>query len=157
MRIAFCLLLIVILPSCFLLKDHKRRTFTYTNAEGQSTDVAIIVPKGFKRTETIKDSLGHEGVLYHYSDDARFYVVHFPDTGNYVAIDTFVHIAKPHLQGGIFYKGIDSTKRWWREAQPPSFRIGYYNIKSENEVLFDSAVNYIQPFASEPKRWKLFK
>jgi hypothetical protein len=152
MRIAYCLLLIVILPSCFLFKDYKRRTFTYTNAEGQSADVPIIVPKGFKREERVKDSLGHEGVLYHYSNDARFYIVHYPDSGSYVAIDTSMHIPQLHKQGGIFYKGIDSTKRWWREAQPPSFRIGYLNINRAHEVLFDSAVNYLNPATLESKR-----
>ena len=68
-----------------------------------------------------------------------------PAGGNYQLIDTTLHIPKPHLQGGIFYKGIDSMERWWREAQPPSFRIGYLNVNKENEVAFDSAVNYIKP------------
>ena len=149
MRSAYCLLLIVILPSCFLMRDHKKRTFTYTAATGQSNKVDIIIPKGFKKEERVKDSVGNEGVFYHFSDDARFYIMHFVDTGSYVAIDTGVHIPKPHIQGGIFYKGIDSTKRWWREAQPPSFRIGYYNVNNENEALFDSAVNYIRPAVSE--------
>jgi len=123
---------------------------------GDSTPstVAIIVPKGFKREEKITDSLGNQGVIYHYLGGAEFYVLYAPLADNYQVFDTALHIPKPFLQGGLFFKGIDSTERWWREAQPPSFRIGYRNVSSESEVLFDSAVNYLKPGVSSHRRRK---
>jgi hypothetical protein len=60
------------------------------------------------------------------------------------------------LQGGIFYKGIDSTnKLWWREAQPGLIRIGYYKVGNEEEVRFDSAVNFARPDTLEMVRKKI--
>jgi hypothetical protein len=154
MRVFFLVLLIVLFESCFLFRDHKRRPFSYTDASGTTATVATIVPKGFKRQEVIKDSLGQQGVVYHYLNGARFYVLYSPLGGNFQKFDTAIHIPKPHLQGGIFYKGIDSTERWWREAQPPFFRIGYLNVNSDNEVAFDSAVNYLKPGVSSFRRRK---
>lgn len=155
MRMAFWVLLILLLPSCFLFKDHKRRTFTYTTTGGETAKVNIIIPKGFKREEPITDSLGRQGILYHYSGNALFYVLHFPEGGNYQPIDTAVHIPKHHLQGGIFYKGVDSTsKLWWREAQPGLLRIGYLHVGNEEEVRFDSAVNFPRPDTLEKVRKK---
>ena len=119
--------------------------------DSTSSTVAIIVPKGFKRQEAINDSIS-QGVIYHYLDGAEFYILYTPLDSIYQTFDTSLHIPQPHLQGGIFYKGIDSTKRWWREAQPPSFRIGYRNVSSENEVLFDSAVNYLKPSVSSYRK-----
>ncbi|HYH16934.1 MAG TPA: hypothetical protein VD794_16995 [Flavisolibacter sp.] len=123
---------------------------------GDSTPstVAIIVPKGFKREAKIADSLGNQGVVYHYLGGAEFYVLYAPLEDSSQTFDTSVHIPKPHLQGGIFYKGIDSTERWWREAQPPFFRVGYRNVDTESEVQFDSAVNYVKPGVSSHRRRK---
>ena len=150
-RLAFVIIILAALPSCFLLRDHKRRPFSYVDSGGNETTVAAIVPKGFKRQEVIKDSLA-QGVVYHYLGGAQFYILYTTQDGNYLIFDTAFHIPQPHLQGGIFYKGIDSTRRWWREAQPPSFRIGYRNVKSDKEVLFDSAVNYLKPGVSKYRK-----
>lgn len=152
MRALLWTFMFVLLESCFLFRDHKRRSFSYTDASGNQTTVAVIVPKGFKRQEVIKDSLGQQGVAYHYLSGAQFYILYTPQGGNYQRFETTVHIPQPHLQGGIFYKGIDSTQRWWREAQPPSFRIGYRKVDNENEVRFDSAVNYLKPGVSSYRR-----
>lgn len=155
MRIVFVLIAFAILPSCFLFKDYKRREFSYTRTgDSSSSTVAIIVPKGFKRTEKIMDSLGHQGVAYHYKDGAEFYIIYDPLGDSYQVIDTLQHIPKPYLQGGVYYKGIDSTKRWWREAQPPFFRIGYMNVNDDKEVNFDSAVNYLKPEVSSHRKRK---
>jgi hypothetical protein len=155
MRFALYMLLLAWLPSCFLFKDYKRREFTYTRTgDSLSSTVAIIVPKGFKRQERIADSLGNQGMVYHYKEGAEFYILYAPLGDNYQAFDTVGHIPQPHLQGGIFYKGIDSTQRWWREAQPPFFRIGYRNVTSDSEVDFDSAVNYIKPGVSSHRKRK---
>lgn len=143
--------MIVLLESCFLFRDYKRRPFTYTDASGNEKTVAAIVPMGFKRQETINDSLG-QGVVYHYLDGAQFYILYTPQGGSYQTIDTTRHIPQPHIQGGIFYKGIDNTERWWREAQPPLFRIGYRNVDDDEEVLFDAAVNYLRPGVSNYRK-----
>lgn len=153
--VLWVVIIIIMLPSCFLLRDHKRRQFSYMRAGDRTPSiVAIIVPKGFKREEKVVDSLGHQGVVYHYLGGATFYVQYAPLEEHYPTFDTSMHIPEPHLQGGIFYKGIDSTKRWWREAQPPSFRIGYRNVSTEDEVRFDSAVNYVKPGVSSHRRRK---
>lgn len=157
LRTAFVIitLAIVIFPSCFLFKDYKRQAFSYTRTgDSTSSSVAIIVPKGFKSIEKIADTLGDQGVTYHYKDGAEFYVLYAPLGNSYQAFNKAEHIPQQHIQGGLFYKGIDSTKRWWREAQPPFFRIGYRNVNNENEVLFDSAVNYLKPGVSSYRRRK---
>ncbi len=155
MRVALLIVTIVVFESCFLFRDHKRREFSYMQAgDSTSSSIAIIVPKGFKRQEVIKDSLGQQGIAYHYLGGAQFYILYAPQGGSFQTFDTTVHIPEPHLQGGIFYKGIDSTERWWREALPPSFRIGYRNVNNENEVRFDSAVNYLKPGVSSHRRRK---
>lgn len=152
-RIAFVIIALATLPSCFLFRDYKRRPFSYTDTSGNTTTVAAIVPKGFKRQEAINDSI-NQGVVYHYLSGAEFYILYTTRDSNYYTFDTSLHIPQPHIQGGIFYKGIDSTERWWREAQPPSFRVGYRNVNSESEVLFDSAVNYLKPGVSSYRRRK---
>jgi hypothetical protein len=153
MRLFFCLLLLLGMESCFLFRDYKRREFSFMRTgDSMATTVAIIVPKGFKSEEKIADSLGRQGVAYHYLDGAELYIVFDPLGDNFQVFDTVGHIPQPYLQGGVFYKGIDSTKRWWREAQPPFFRIGYRNVTSESEVLFDSAVNYVKPGMPQHRR-----
>jgi hypothetical protein len=155
LRTAFVIISFVALPSCFLSKDYKRQEFTYIRTgDSSSSHVAVIVPKGFKHQERIADSLGHQGTAYQYKDGAEFYILYTTLGDNYQAFDTAGHIPQPHLQGGIFYKGIDSTKRWWREAQLPFFRIGYRYVNSEREVLFDSAVNYLKPGVSSHRKRK---
>ncbi|ANE50966.1 hypothetical protein [Flavisolibacter tropicus] len=157
LRTALVIIILAVLPSCFLFKDYKRREFTYTRTgDSTSTTVATIVPKGYKRVKEIADSSGHQGLAYYYKDGAELYILYTPLVDNYQPIDTLRHIPKPQLQGGVFYKGIDSTRRWWREAQPPSFRFGYRNVSSEKEVFFDSAVNYIKPGMPQKRKKGLF-
>ena len=143
MRYLFFLVLIVVLHSCFLMRDYRKSTFSYQE-NGMNKQVNIIVPKGYNRTETRTTEVGIQEKVYHYGDDVRLFFAYMPKGGDYLPIDTHYHISKPQLQGGIFYKGTGIGEYWWREAQIQHLRVGYNKVPLELEPHFDSAVNYVR-------------
>src|SRR5688572_27042439 len=103
------LLLLVLLSSCFLLRDLKRERFTY-NANGQGRTMLLQVPRGFDREKVETDSAGNTALVYYYSNGTVFYAAYLVDTTKqYQYIDYARNIPLEHIKGGWIYKGMDST------------------------------------------------
>lgn len=137
------LLLLVLLSSCFLLRDLKRERFTY-NANGQVHSIALQVPRGFDREKLERDSAGNTARLYFYSNGTVFYAAHLVDTAKqYQFIDYTQNIPLPHKRGGWIYKGMDSTERYWREIRLANYKFGYINVPRSREGDFDEALNWV--------------
>lgn len=143
MKKIICLLLLSTgLYSCFLFKEFRAETFAYNNK--QSKVIPVIVPKGFSRSNITIDSLGNTQKFFQYGGNAFLYIAFLKDTS--IALQPIKmneHIPKAALSGGIFYKGIDSTYKYWREIRQKNFRVGYKNVKGADEGVFDSAINFI--------------
>lgn len=136
----FCL--VVCCLSCSLFSDLRKQDFTYTDAGGPQT-LRIVVPKRYAKTEHLVDSIGNEQQWYRYSNGAFLYVIRTADSGaRFQPIDTASHIPRLHPYGGLIYKGQDSAGLFWREIRTDSFRFGYRFVPHDQEILFDSAVNY---------------
>lgn len=103
----------------------------------------ISVPKRYEKTEILTDSAGNQQQWYRYGNGAFLYMIHTTDTlTQFQPIDTANNLPRPHLYGGLMYKGLDSSGRFWREIRTDSFRFGYRFVQPDQEILFDSAVNY---------------
>jgi hypothetical protein len=138
----FCLILLVFASSCALFDGFKKKEFIYTD-NNSPQKIALLVPKGFNGEKKILDSAGNQQQIFSYEDGALLYFAFNADTTKeYRPILEERHIAKMHPAGGFFFKGIDSTGRYWRELRQDNFRAGYKNVSSEVEEKFDSAVNY---------------
>jgi hypothetical protein len=139
--IVFLLLLAV---ACNPYKALRKDSFTYTtNGVAQSLD--LRVPKGYRKTiET--DAAGNIIQTYSYSNGAALYFIDLAHDSSYRSIDTALHIGKPQLYGGIFYKELDSShSRFWREVFAKDLRFGYRKAAPETqEAVLDSAVNFVQ-------------
>lgn len=130
----------VMLASCSLYASLRKKEFTFN--EGQS--LRIKVPKRYAAMKRFTDSAGYPHQEYQYSNGALFYLIYTTDTLRlFQPIDTANNIARAFAPGGVMYKGLDSSGRFWRELRTDSFRAGYRFVPSGTpEMLFDSAVNY---------------
>lgn len=134
------LLLVVLVGSgCALFDDYRKQSFD----TGQGKDLRLLVPKKFKHKEVQTDSLGHRTLVFSYPYDVSLYFS--TDTSLSSFIDTAQHIAKPHLQGGRFYKGVVNGPFFWREVYSQGLKFGYRNADREEEPLFDSSLNFVRP------------
>jgi hypothetical protein len=137
----FGLCLLICCLSCSPFSALRKRAFGFTTGDEKEA-LRIKVPKRYARMERV-DSAGSQQQWYRYSNGAFLYVIHTTDTVMlYQPIDTARHIPLPHPYGGVMYKGQDSAGHFWREIRTDSFRFGYRFVPHEQEVLFDSAVNY---------------
>lgn len=140
MRFAFWALVTAV-PACFLSKEYKQSTFTYTR-NGQAVVVPLLVPKGFTNEERIDTA----GVIVHefrYGDGAILYTAYLTDsTTELQPINKARHQPVRGPQDGLVYKGMDSNERFFREIRRGPFRFGYRNVSREEELKFDSATNY---------------
>jgi hypothetical protein len=135
-------MLIISCISCTVYAGLRKRTFTFTDNNEPQT-LRLKVPKRYKSRELLTDSAGNVQQVYHYSNGALLYVVYTTDTlSHFQQIDTANNIPKIHPYGGLMYKGLDSSGRFWRAVRTDSFRFGYRFVPPDVEVLFDSAVNY---------------
>jgi hypothetical protein len=133
-----------LLLSCNPYKALRRDSFAYTtNGVAQSLD--LRVPKGYRKSvET--DAAGNRLQTYTYDNGASLYFVDLANDSSYRSIDTSLHIGKPQLYGGIFYKELDSSHtRFWREVFAKDLRFGYRKAAPDKqEALLDSAVNFVR-------------
>ena len=131
-------LLLIFLFSC---SPFRRNSFTYTG-NGQPKTIGIVVPKGFSKSETRKDSTGNEEKYFFYPNGLFLYFVSAVDTTrDYQYINYEENIPK-ELYESIYFKGYDSTNRYWRESRQGKFRAGYRNATEGNDWKFDSSINY---------------
>ena len=134
--------LIVCCLSCSPYAALRKKEFRF-NVNNQPQILRIKVPKRYAKQGTITDSANAQQQYYRYSNGAELYVIYTTDTlRQFQPIDTANNVPKPHAFGGVMYKGLDSTDRFWREVRTDSFRVGYRFVPRGVEVLFDSAVNY---------------
>ncbi|HEU4469772.1 MAG TPA: hypothetical protein VFR58_01695 [Flavisolibacter sp.] len=124
--------------SCFLLSDFSRSSYAYTGSESYS----LVVPRGYNSVETAIDSSGNELQVYSYPGGATLYFIRARDTAAaYQPINYGENISRK-LYHTIFYKGIDSSGRYWRETRFGGFKAGYRTVAWGRDWKFDSAINY---------------
>jgi hypothetical protein len=128
--------------SCGLFSDLRKRTFTFSQDAGAQR-LRIVVPKKYAKQESFTDSAGNQQHLFRYGNGALLYMIRTADTlTQFQPVDTANNIPKPYYNGGLMYKGLDSSGLFWRELRTDSFRFGYRFVPHDVEILFDSAVNY---------------
>jgi hypothetical protein len=132
-------IVIALFASCSFSKQFRTQEF---GAAGDNK-FQVLVPKGWSRTAALPDSSGRTNQFYYYPDGAYLYI---SNSGRAInpneIIDTARHIALPHANGGLVYKGVMPGLLYWREIQKDNFRFGYRNVQTESESRFDSALNY---------------
>ena len=147
------LLLLFSFTSCGLFSPYKNRKFSYTDESGATKTVRLKVPRGFKvKTENV-DSAGNKEQVYRYVNGTVYYAAYSNDTTRtYQPIDETINQPLPHRLGGWIYKGQDSSHLFWREIRMRPLTFGYRNVSRENEIRFDSALNYSSLFPERRKR-----
>ena len=135
------LFVVCLLPACFLSKEYKQASFTYT-ANGQTASMPLIVPKGYVKEERI-DTAGVMMHLFRYANGAFLYAAYVSDsTAQLQAINKSLHQPVGGPQGGLVYKGIDENELFYREIRRGPLRFGYRNVPESVELRFDSATNF---------------
>jgi hypothetical protein len=133
-------LLFIFCSSCSLFNETGlRKSSVYFNNPQGSETMSLMVPKGYRHQQINDSAKGH---LYLYPNGAFLYFVQLSNSGDYQVINKEANISQPQLPEGLFYKGQDSTGRFWREVQLKNFRFGYRNVTSDQEIKFDSSLNY---------------
>lgn len=141
MRNFLCWSLLIGLPSCFLSKEYKRKSFAYTQ-NGQAQTVSLLVPKGYTKEE-VRDTAGIRLHNFQYPGGALLYAAYLTDTAYELQpFDKTVHQPKPIGANGLVYKGQNANLLFYREIRQGNLRFGYSGIPAANEVYFDSATNY---------------
>lgn len=137
---SLALVLLVSLSGCGLFSDFKKAQFDAT----QNQPVPLRVPKGFNKKEWTTDSAGFKTLTFFYGGGQELY---FSTNGQLSPwIDTASHMPRPHLNGGIFYKGILPPLKLWREVYSQQLRYGYRNVPLHAVPDFDSALNYVRVY-----------
>jgi hypothetical protein len=147
MKLIALLIASMLLSSCFLFKDYKKKKFIYSR-NGQPAAMPIIVPKGFLKQETA-DTAGVRLHTFYYQGGAVLYAAYLTDTtAELQPINKAIHQPQLHRLGGLVYKGQDEAELYYREIRQGPFRFGYRFVPQILELQFDSATN----FASLQKR-----
>lgn len=139
-KISVFLLLLLSAAGCGLFSDFKKAQFDAS----ATRPIALQVPKGYKKSEWTTDSAGFKTLTFFYSGGQELYF----STNKALSpwIDTAGHMPKPHLNGGIFYKGILPPLKLWREVYSQQLRFGYRNVPLHAVPDFDSALNYVRVY-----------
>ena len=147
------LLLLFALSSCALFSPYSNRPFVYAPSNGEQKMVHIKVPRGFRTSNVQTDSAGNKEQVYKYVNGAVYYAAYSTDTARtYQPIDTSMAQPLPHRLGGWIYKGQDSSHRFWREIRMDSLTFGYRFVDRENEIKFDSALNFSSLYGERRKK-----
>ena len=134
-------ILVLLLQSCFLFRPFKKASVTF-NENGSEKKYTLVVPKGFRDSEKRVDTSGNQEWYFHYGDGTTLYFVKAADTSiSYQPIRYEFNIPKP-LNHTMFFKGIDSAGRYWRESRFGNYKSGYWSAESGEDWKYDSAVNY---------------
>ena len=135
------LVLMAVFSSCFLFKDYKKSTFTYSQ-NGVTTIVPLVVPRGFVKVENV-DTAGVLLKTFYYENGAMLYAAHVTDTTTLLQpINIRLHEPQYHRLGGLVYKGQDPDELFYREIQQGRLRFGYRLVPRDWELLFDSSTNH---------------
>lgn len=111
-------------------------------ANGQTSSVPIIVPKGYVKQERL-DTAGIALQTYQYPGGAIIYAAYLMDTTfKLLPFNDSLHQPLIHRLGGLVYKGQDVEELYYREIRQGHLRFGYRGVPSLNEGFFDSATNY---------------
>jgi hypothetical protein len=140
MKTLLCLLPIL-LASCFLFRDYKKKEFSYSR-NGQAVVMPLVVPKGFVKEERM-DTAGITMHSFHYPGGATLYAAYLADTTFEIQpFNKAIHQPLIHRLGGVVYKGQDKGLRFFREIRQGNMRFGYRGVPSLNEGFFDSSTNH---------------
>ena len=141
MKFIPALFVAVLLSSCFLFKDYKKKEFVYSKG-GQTASLPIIVPKGYLKQESA-DTAGVIVHTFYYSGGAILYTAYLTDTTVALQpISASAHQPQFHRLGGTVYKGQDENELYYREIRQGAFRFGYRFVPEIFELQFDSATNF---------------
>jgi len=125
--------------SCSFSNQFRTQEFSAAGAD----KFRVLIPRGWNKTTVLPDGSGNTNQIYYYPDGAYLYI---SNSGKEInpneMIDSAHHIALPHANGGVVYKGVMPGLLYWREIQKDNFRFGYRNVPTELENRFDSALNY---------------
>ncbi|MBD0294654.1 MAG: hypothetical protein ICV84_05535 [Flavisolibacter sp.] len=134
-------LLMIVLFSCSPYSGLRRQAFQYTN-DNQHHTIRVVVPKGYSRSHSGVDSVGNQTLFYYFPNGALLYFARLSGNTEIQPFDTTNNIPRQHPIGGVIYKGMNEKGLFWREIRIRSFRFGYRNVSSEQELAFDSATNF---------------
>lgn len=136
------LFLVIAVPACFLSKEYKQTSFTYTR-NGQPVTLPLLVPKGYTKDEQL-DTAGVTMHVFHYGNGAILYAAYVADsTVELQPINHSLNMPLRGPQGGWVYKGMDEHELFHRVIQQGPLRFGYRNVPGDVEVKFDSATNFM--------------
>src|SRR5690242_279886 len=79
MQKLFLILFLFFFQSCFLFGKYKRSSFTYTE-NGEVKTAGLVVPKGYSRSESKKDSAANEITFFFYKGSTYLYFAKLQDT-----------------------------------------------------------------------------
>ncbi|HWI90900.1 MAG TPA: hypothetical protein VNT20_06460 [Flavisolibacter sp.] len=131
----------VIFNSCFLFSDLRKTRLSFSE-NGYAQSVLAVIPKKFERAEMEIDSVGNQVHYYFYRGGEVLYFALLKDTSTQLQpINYELNIPK-QVYKAVYFKGIDSSNRYWRETRFQNYRAGYKNVKEDNEGAFDSSLNY---------------
>jgi hypothetical protein len=137
MKFIALFIFMIVCQSCFLFSDFKK-----TKIALPGRTVKIVVPKKFNKSQLQTDSLGNMVQYYYYSDGSVLYFASLKDTSVELQTINYADNIPKELYNTLFYKGLDSSKYFWRESRFGKYRAGYKNIDAEDEGNFDSSINY---------------
>ena len=138
--LAFCILTIVC-NSCFFFSDFKKTKFSFSENEKYHS-VDAVVPKKFSKSELKTDSSGNQVKYYFYNGGSVLYFAYLKDTATELQpINYDLNIGKEIYQT-VYYKGLDSSNRYWRETRFGNYKAGYKNVNEDADGMFDSSINY---------------
>lgn len=141
MKLSLLFVASILLSSCFLFKEYKKKKFVYSR-NGQTEVLPVIVPKGYIKQETA-DTAGVILNTYYYAGGAILYAAYLTDTtAELQPINEAIHQPQIHRLGGLVYKGQDANELYYREIRQGPFRFGYRFVPEIFELQFDSATNY---------------
>ena len=138
-RVIFFFLL-ASLSSCFLFSDFSKTRMSYSDAPAFD----VIIPKKAEKSELITDSSGNEVKMFYYDNGTVLYFAKMKDTSvAYQDINYDMNIPGT-LYNSVYYKGVDSNGRYWRETRFGNYKAGYYLVHEERDGVFDSSLNYFR-------------
>lgn len=141
MKFTAVVFILIIFNSCFLFRDFRRSHFSFSD-NGQSRPVEVVVPKGYSRTESKTDSAGNQVQFYYYSGGAVLYFALMKDTAAELQPINYDLNIPRQLYQTLYFKGLDSADRYWRETRFNHYRAGYKNVEEGEDGNFDSSLNY---------------
>ena len=132
---------VISLQSCFLFGKFRKQQLSFSDQDAPAS-YQVLLPKGFTSAHKRIDTTGNEEVYYHYADGSQLYFVRVKDSSvAYQPINYALNLPRS-LYHSIYFKGIDSLGRYWRETRFLNYKLGYRSVEPGEDWKFDSALNY---------------